>query len=127
MAEATIKKAEDLGNGMSIMFVDESGVLKAFFRMDHSALVSVDVSRKKAVTAVGMGIPGDQSWYEFIKGDPILNHGLQQFIDFILPGGGSPVPEGNTVIGAIGISGGHYKQDELCAESALEAHKLLNS
>lgn len=125
MAEAAINKALELNISISITFVDESGILKAFFRMDHSPLISVDASRKKALTAVGLGIPTGDGWYSFIKDDPILFHGVQQFQDFILLGGGSPLMEDGAVVGAIGISGGHYKQDELCVKVALEAYQTL--
>jgi len=125
MAMAAIKKAEQLDITISMTFIDESGVLKAFFRMDLSPLVSVDASRKKAITAVGLGIPSGDSWYAFIKDDPILFHGVQQFEDFILLGGGSPIVDEGVLIGAIGISGGHYKQDEECAKAALDAFNKL--
>ncbi len=121
MTKVAIDKAEELKIKISITFVDESGIQKAFSRMDHSPLVSVDASRKKAITAVGLGIPSGDSWYAFIKDDPILFNGVQQFNDFILLGGGSPIWEGDSIIGAIGISGGHYKQDEECVKAALKA------
>jgi len=124
MAEAAIKKADQLKMKIVITFVDESGILKAFFRMDGSPIVSIDASRKKAITAVGLGIPSGDSWYSFIKEDPILFHGVQQFKDFILLGGGSPILDGDAIIGAIGISGGHYKQDEECVVAAIEAYQL---
>ncbi|MEI6060280.1 MAG: heme-binding protein [Bacteroidota bacterium] len=124
MAETAIRKAEEIKIKISVTFVDESGILKAFFRMDHAALVTIDASRKKAITAVGYGIPSGDSWYEIIKDDPILFNGIQQFKDFILLGGGSPILEGNAVIGAVGISGGHYKQDEECIKAALESYKM---
>jgi uncharacterized protein GlcG (DUF336 family) len=123
MAEAAIKKAHELNITISITFVDESGILKAFFRMDNSPLITVDASRKKALTAVGLGIPTGDSWYTFIKDDPILFHGVQQFQDFILLGGGSPLMERGAIVGAIGISGGHYKQDELCVKAALNIYE----
>jgi uncharacterized protein GlcG (DUF336 family) len=123
MAEVAIKKAQELNIQISITFVDESGVLKAFFRMDNSPLVTVDASRKKALTAVGLGIPTGDSWYSFIKDDPILFHGVQQLEDFILLGGGSPLMEDGSIVGAIGISGGHYKQDELCVKVAIETYE----
>jgi len=125
MAEAAVRKAEQLKIKIAITFVDESAVLKAFFRMDYSAMVTIDASRKKAITAVGYGILSGESWHEIIKDDPILFHGIQQFEDFILLGGGSPVLDEETIIGAIGISGGHYKQDEECVKAALEAFKVL--
>ena len=121
MADAAILKAQELKIEIAITFVDESGVLKAFIRMDHSPLVSVDASRKKALTAVGLGISTGDNWYSFIKEDPILFHGVQQFKDFILLGGGSPVFDQGAIIGAIGISGGHYKQDEQCVNAAIKA------
>lgn len=121
MARGAIAKAEELQIHIAISFVDESGVLKAFLRMDYSPLVAVDASRKKALTAVGLGIPTGDNWYAFIKDDPILLHGVQQFNDFILLGGGSPVMDEESIIGAIGISGGHYKQDEECIKAAFKA------
>ena len=121
MAKAAISRAEELKIKIAITIIDESGLLKAFFRMDYSPLVAVDASRKKALTAVGYGISTGDDWYGFIKDDPILFHGVQQFKDFILLGGGSPVIDAETIIGAIGISGGHYKQDEECIMAALKA------
>jgi uncharacterized protein GlcG (DUF336 family) len=91
--------------------------------MDNSHLVTVDASRKKAITAVGLGISTGDSWYSFIKDDPILFHGMQQIQDFILLGGGSPLMELGSIVGAIGISGGHYKQDELCVKAALNIYE----
>ena len=123
MAEAAIKKADELKMKIVLTFVDESGILKAFFRMDGSPIVSIDASRKKAITAVGLGIPSGNSWYSFIKDDPILFHGVQQFKDFILLGGGAPIMDGDSIIGAIGISGGHYKMDEKCVKAAIEAYQ----
>lgn len=123
MGEAAIIKAKELKINISITFLDESGVLKAFFRMDHAPLVSVDASRKKAYTAVGLGIATGDSWYSFIKDDPILFHGVQHFSEFILLGGGSPILDDGEIIGAIGISGGHYKHDEVCVLAALDKLK----
>ena len=81
----------------------------------------MDASRKKAVTAVSFGIPTGDSWFSFIKDDPMLREGVHDFKDFMLMGGGMPVVSGNQVIGAIGISGGHYLQDQECAQSAMDS------
>jgi uncharacterized protein GlcG (DUF336 family) len=124
MAAAAIQKAEELKIAIAITFVDESAVFKAFFRMDNSSLVTVHASREKAITAISMGIPSGESWYSIIKDDPILFHGVQQLKDFILLGGGSPVIDGNDVIGTIGISGGHYRQDEECVKEAINAYNM---
>ena len=126
MGEAAISMAREIKIEIAITIIDESGVPKAFFRMDHAPLVAVDASRKKAITAVGLGIPSGDSYYEFIKDDPILLNGVQQFKDFILLGGGSPIIADGSVIGAIGISGGHYKQDEQCIKAAIAAFNQMD-
>ena len=121
MVTKAVAKANEIGFGISITIVDESGVVKAFQRMDNAPLVSIDASRKKAVTAVGFGMPTGDSWYGFIKDDPILMNGAGQLKDFILLGGGSPIMVDEKLVGAVGVSGGHYKQDEECVTAALGA------
>lgn len=74
--------------------------------MNNFALMPIDASRKKAVTAIGFGMPSGAAWQQFI------------IKDFILLGGGSPIIIGRKIIGAIGVSGGHYVQDEECVRSA---------
>ena len=123
MIDAAAQKAEEIGMSIAITIVDESGVLKAFSRMDTAPLVAVDASRKKAITAVGFGFPTGDAWYNFIKDDPILHEGAHNLKDFILLGGGAPIIVDDTIVGAIGISGGHYKQDEICLNAALDVLK----
>ena len=61
-------KAKEIGVPMCIAVCDESGVLKAFTRMDGAALLSIQLAQDKAYTAVGFGMPTDQ-WYPSIKDD----------------------------------------------------------
>jgi len=121
MAAAAIGKAVELNMAIAVTIVDESGIAKFFLRMDHAPLIAVDASRKKAVTAVGFGLPTGESWFNFISQDPILREGAHDFTDFMLMGGGMPVFSENKIIGAIGVSGGHYLKDQQCAKAALES------
>jgi uncharacterized protein GlcG (DUF336 family) len=125
MILAAEQKAEALGLAVAVTVLDESGVLKAFSRMDGAPLIAVDASRKKAMTAVGYGIPTGKSWFDFIEKDPILREGVHGFTDFMLMGGGIPVISGDRVIGAVGVSGGHYETDQQCAAAAIECFKNL--
>ena len=52
-------KATEIGVPMNIAVCDESGVLKAFSRMDGAALLSVQIAQDKAYTAIGFGMPTD--------------------------------------------------------------------
>lgn len=125
LARALIAAAEDkaaeIGLAIATTIVDDSGVLKAYARMDGAPLVAEGASWKKARTAVGFGLPTGAAWHGFIKDDPILLHGAPQLDDFILLGGGVPIVVDGTMIGAIGVSGGHYHQDEACARAALQS------
>ena len=121
LINAAVAKAEEIGLNISVSIVDESVVEKAFCRMDNAPLISIETARKKAKFAVGFGMPTGEKWHDFIKDDIILSSGASDLPGFILLGGGVPVYHEGDLIGSIGISGGHYKQDELCANAAVNA------
>jgi uncharacterized protein GlcG (DUF336 family) len=119
MIEAAEKKAAEMGHPFVIAIVDESGVLKAFSRMDGAALLSVQIAQDKAYTAIGFGMATD-AWHEFVKDDPPLAMGAATGIDrLIVFGGGYPITIGGAVVGGIGVSGGHYSQDMEVAQAGL--------
>src|SRR6516165_11532179 len=91
MIDAAERKATEMGHPFVIAVVDESGVLKAFSRMDGAALLSVQIAGDKAYTAVGFGMP-THAWYDFIKDDPPLAAGATSGIDrLVVFGGGYPI------------------------------------
>jgi len=114
-------KAAEMGVPMDIAIVDDSGVLKAFSRMDGAPLLSIQIAQDKAYTAVGFGMP-THGWHDFIKDDPPLADGAPEGIDrLVIFGGGYPIKVDDQLVGAIGVSGGHYSQDQEVAEAGLEA------
>jgi uncharacterized protein GlcG (DUF336 family) len=114
-------KASEMGKPMVIAVVDDGGVLKAFSRMDGAALLSVQVAQDKAYTAVGFGMP-THDWHGFIKDDPPLADGATTGIDrLVIFGGGYPITVEGQVVGGIGVSGGHYSEDQEVAEAGLAA------
>jgi uncharacterized protein GlcG (DUF336 family) len=117
---AAERKAAEIGVPMCIAVVDESGVLKGFSRMDGAALLSVDIAQDKAYTAVSFGIP-THGWFDFIKDDPPLLHGIVKTPRLIVFGGGYPITIDGAVVGGIGVSGGHYEQDMVVAQAGLAA------
>lgn len=119
--QAAMAKAGELGQGFAVAVVDESGLLKAFCRMDGSPLLANQIAQDKAYTAIGFGMPSDQ-WYDFIKDDPPLATGATTGIDrLVVFGGGYPIRVNGTIVGGIGVSGGHYSQDMEVAQAGLSA------
>jgi uncharacterized protein GlcG (DUF336 family) len=105
---------------MCIAIVNEAGQLKSFHAMDGAPHLSIQIAQDKAYTASSFGIP-THVWWDFIKGDPPLLHGIVHTPRLIIFGGGYPVMEDGQMIGAIGISGGHYSDDMEVARAALDA------
>lgn len=120
IVDATAKKASEIGVPMAIAVSDPEGTLKALARMDGAALLAVRIAQQKAWTAISFGMATHQ-WHDFIKDDPPLLHGIVHQEDLIVFGGGYPIKEGDKIIGGIGVSGGHYSQDQVCAEAGLAA------
>jgi uncharacterized protein GlcG (DUF336 family) len=118
--EAAAKKSTELGLKMCIAVSDESGDLKAFERMDGAPKLSIQIAQDKAFTAASYGL-ATHVWWDFIKDDPPLLHGITHTPRLVVFGGGYPIVLEGEVVGAIGISGGHYKQDMECARAALQA------
>lgn len=116
-----VAQAVEDGGAFVVSVVDESGVQKAFARMDGAPLLSVQVAQDKAYTAAGFGLPTD-GWFEFIKGDEPLRVGAPTGIDrLVVFGGGYPITVDSAVIGGVGVSGGHYTQDMTVAQAGLRA------
>jgi uncharacterized protein GlcG (DUF336 family) len=121
LIEAAQSKATEMGVAATVAIVDESGILKAFGRMDGAALVTVSSAQDKAFTAVGFGIPS-HAWYPMIKEDPALLHGVPSAIErVVIFGGGIPLRSGGELVGGIGVGGGTHEQDRSIAEAAIAA------
>lgn len=89
---------------MVIAVVDDSGILKAFLRMDGAKLLSVDIAQNKAWTAASFGIATDQ-WHEFIKNDAPLLTGIPSTPRLIVFGGGYPIVANGQVVGGYRLFG----------------------
>lgn len=113
-------KARDMGKPMSIAVVDCDGTLKAFHRMDGAPLLSVGLAQDKAYTAISFGM-ATHDWFEFVKNDPPLLHGIIKTDRLIVFGGGYPIQSQEGIIGGIGVSGAHYSDDMEVAKAGLAA------
>ncbi len=124
MIEAALAKAEQLGIPFSISIVDSVGYLKAFSAMDGAPVLSLDIAQNKAFSAATYK-RATHEWYDRIKDDPPLLHGIVHTPGLVIFGGGFPIRLNDQVIGGVGVSGGHYSQDMQVAEAALEVLKSI--
>ncbi|WP_428262074.1 GlcG/HbpS family heme-binding protein [Haliangium sp.] len=124
LIDAAAEHAVAIGRAMSIAICDEGGHLKAFDRMDGATLMSLDVAMRKARTSASVGAPTHTLQQAFAS-DAALAIGGPFITDIMLIPGGYPIVIGDKLVGGIGVSGGHYSQDQACAEEALRALGLL--
>ncbi len=117
---AAVEKARELQLAMSVAVMDEAGDLKAFHRMEGAGKLTIEIAQNKAYTSASFRMP-THSWWDLIKDDGPLLHGITHTPRLVVFGGGFPIMEDGLLIGAIGLSGGHYSQDMECGRAALEA------
>jgi glc operon protein GlcG len=107
---------------LSFVVVDAAGHLVAAARMDGADWITPEVALGKAWTAAAYKAPSAA------QGDKAKN--LIAFAGAISAAtggrytpqiGGLPITDGDTVIGAMGASGGTGQQDEDCVRAALSA------
>jgi uncharacterized protein GlcG (DUF336 family) len=117
--DAAKAEAASLGIPVAVAVLDDSGILKAFERMDGSALVNIQSAQDKAYTAVGLGM-ASHKWYPMIKDDPALLAGVVGAIDrLVIFGGGVPIKVDGRLVGSVGVGGGTHEQDRQIAEAAV--------
>lgn len=123
MVTSAAERATEISVPMCIAITDPSGELAAFLRMDEAPHLSVGIAQDKAYTATGFGMSTD-GWWDFIKNDPPLLHGIVKTPRLVVFGGGYPIKEDDQIIGGIGVSGGHYTQDMDVAQAGLQRNGL---
>jgi uncharacterized protein GlcG (DUF336 family) len=118
--DAGIAKAEEIGQPMNVAVVDDGGHLLAFVRMDGAIKASIDISTRKAVTAVLMDAPTADLTALVQPGAEL--YGLEQTAGgLVIFGGGIPLYRDGALIGAVGVSAGSVEQDVTVATAAAAA------
>lgn len=118
ITKKAVDKAKKMSVSSTIVVVDAGANIKAFARMDGAMLAATDIAIGKAKTSVGYGAP-TEGLRQFIKGDEALSQVFTTLPNILPLGGGIPIMQGNQLLGAIGVSGGHWTQDVEVATAAL--------
>lgn len=125
MAQAALRKAEEIGVLESVCIADEGGWPIVLERMDGARITGPQIAMNKAFTASGH----KRSTHLFTKppSGPALPgneaFGIQlsfegRFAAFV---GGFPIVVNGEVVGGVGLSGGNGEQDTHCGLAALQA------
>ena len=115
IARACEKATSDFKRPICVAVCDASGFPIAFARMDGAPIRSIEISRRKAFTAVRMGMSTDaflarvqkENWQASYFGEDMLP----------LPGGNPLKDASGAIVGGIGISGLAAHEDQVIAEA----------
>jgi uncharacterized protein GlcG (DUF336 family) len=116
VARGALEKCRADGYRTSITIVDASGVVKIAMRDDGVSPHTVDVSRRKAYTAMIYR----RSTAETLKGWQATPPPAPNIEGTIALAGGVPIRAGNEILGGLGVSGAPGgDKDEACANAGL--------
>lgn len=114
---AGLQEAYTMQVSFCIAVVDRAGNLVVYARMDGAPLLSGQIAQDKAYTVAAFGLPTHE-WFDMIKDEPALLHGIVKTDRLIVFGGGVPLRVEGEFVGAVGVSGGTSEQDRQIAEAA---------
>ena len=117
--DAAIAKAGEMGLAFCIAVTDNGGEPIVTARMDGAPRLSGGIALNKAYTVTGFGGMPTSQWWDVIKDEPSLVHGLTHTPRLTVFGGGVGVFADGQLVGAVGVSGGSAEQDaEVAAAGA---------
>ncbi|AIR91063.1 GlcG/HbpS family heme-binding protein [Pseudomonas cremoricolorata] len=105
---------------VSIVLVDAGGMPLHSAHMDGAPPQAQAIAQRKALTALGFGIPTADWHARLAQCSEAVRSGLPLQPDMALFGGGEPLHHQQQIIGAIGVSGASEALDTLCAKAAVE-------
>ena len=127
IVQGTVERCRADGFRVSVTVIDASGLLKAFLRDEGNGPHTIDLSKRKAYTALTFAsrwattLEIAKAWGSTL-GSPMPNVEGTAGV-----GGGVPIKVGDVAIGAVGVSGAvGGDKDEVCAKAGIAkvAHLL---
>ncbi|HEX4980129.1 MAG TPA: heme-binding protein [Ilumatobacteraceae bacterium] len=120
VADAAIAKADELGIGSVVAVCDNAGWPIVVKRPNNAKPTSVEIAVNKAFTAACHRRPTHTYTNAQSGGEAfgIMNMHGGRFAIFV---GGWPIEVDGEVVGAIGVSGGHTKEDIACCKAGVTA------
>jgi glc operon protein GlcG len=121
LVDAALGEAAAMSVAVTVVVVDDGGVLQELQRMDDAPLISVQTAINKAYAAAAIGMPPDD-FYEAIQADGAAVASFGTRPGMALVAGGMPVLVEGRVTGGIGVAGAMTgAEDRRIAEVAVAA------
>lgn len=115
--DGTIEQCTKDGYRVTVVIVDNAGLVRASLRGDGTSPATMEFARRKAYTA---RVRNQTSLEFMIATENPANAGLRQIPDVVAIGGGVPIRIGGVPIGAVGVSGAPGgEKDEVCANAGI--------
>jgi len=116
IAQGAVEKCREMGFHVSVTVLDNSGLLKVFVRDEGTGPHTIDLSRRKAFTALTFASRWKTSGEAAKAWNSTLGSPMPNIEGTAGVAGGVPIKAGNETVGAIGVSGAvGGDKDEACA------------
>jgi uncharacterized protein GlcG (DUF336 family) len=122
-----VAEAVDQGLDVSVHAVDLDGRTVIALRDDRGHFAAMSPARGKALASLMLRMPTNGAVPMMQAPDPVLVRAMSSVPDILVVPGGMPIYMNGEMIGAVGVSGGHYRDDHNVCEkvvlAATEANK----
>ena len=120
IARAALERCRADGFHVSVSVIDRGGLLKAFLRDEGTGPHTIDLSRRKAYTALTFASRWKTSGEAAKAWGSTLGSPMPNVEGAVGVAGGVPITVGNEAIGAVGVSGAvGGDKDEACASAGI--------
>jgi uncharacterized protein GlcG (DUF336 family) len=120
IAQGAMEQCRADGFHVSVSVIDRSGLLKAFLRDEGTGPHTIDLSRRKAFTALTFANRWATSGEAAKAWKSTLGSPMPNVEGAVGVAGGVPIKVGNDTIGAVGVSGAvGGDKDEACAKAGI--------
>jgi uncharacterized protein GlcG (DUF336 family) len=121
-----ILEAVDQGVDVSVHAVDIDGRTVVALRDDRGHFAAMSPARGKALGSLMLRMPTNGAVGMMVAPDPILVRAMASVPDILIVPGGMPIYWSGELIGAVGVSGGHYRDDHNICEKVVLAATQAN-
>jgi uncharacterized protein GlcG (DUF336 family) len=120
-----VAEAVDQGLDVSVYAVDLDGRTVVSMRDDRGHYAALGPAKGKALASLMLRMPTNGA-VAMMAGDPVIARAMAAVEGILVVPGGMPIYLNGDMIGAVGVSGGHYRDDHNVCEKVVLAATAAN-